>query len=675
MLRSIYVIVVECFIALSVIYIVKFEQVKCQKDILPIDKIFPKIASYSKKKKKYLFIPNRHSTKTNNLFKKNTILAFRKINNNSIIINNNTVDFFKNNNHFTEFFNLNKFRLFDNTLQNGEKEDNLKDLNTGLDPILKKDHNDTNLEKREKWKKHLEDKRRKEILKHINSLTKEKANVKGKKKKKHIINKRNTKQTTIENDADIEKEKRSHEDIEEEDEEEDDEYYKDEADNYYEEEEDDYYDEGDEEEDEEYEYRDEDDEYEDYEDEEDDEEDFFNPDKPNETDNVKDNKGGEENKYYKPHQYNIHSNYSNSPINNNINNAFMPKKKNDFPLFFPTNNKHFEKTNNKYFDKICSIPPNELINLFFENTPERVKEAVKNIIFNIIGNIQKYALDISVLITYDKIYNFLLQILLTGYMLKNADYRLSLNESLYDQNNQNNQKEIFNFKKYFNTIFTDNFKQPGEALNSGELINTQPDTITNYDEGKKGEINTQDENNNLHMPIYEKNINADENNNYFSENDNNNNSKIQHSRKNDVGEEFYTKFKQATNEDLPIINTKNYIIFLKKKISSLENQLKALKENKTFQNDDLLSYIKSLTDIQLRSLTDNIGAVVLDATKKIVELVIQGMTLNVNKNLPNELIYTSGSVLTYICFWQLIVGYTFREMEIRDELADYFNTH
>ncbi|VEV58023.1 conserved protein, unknown function [Plasmodium vinckei vinckei] len=670
MLRSIYVIVVECFIALSVIYIVKFEQVKCQKDILPIDKIFPKIASYSKKKKKYLFIPTRHSTKINNLFKKNTILAFRKINNNSIIINNNTVDFFKNNNNFTEFFNLNKFRLFDNTLQNDEKEDNLKDLNTALDPILKKNQNDTNLEKREKWKKHLEDKRRKEILKHINSLTKEKANVKGKKKKKHIINKRNTKQTTIENDADIEKEKRSHEDIEEEEEEEDDDYYKDEADNYYEEEEDDYYDEADEEDDEEYEYRDEEDDYEGYQDEEDDEEDFFNPDKPNETDNVKDNKGGEENKYYKPHQYNIHPN---SPINNNINNAFMPKKKNDFPLFFPTNNKHFEKSNNKYFDKICSIPPNELINLFFENTPERVKEAVKNIIFNIIGNIQKYALDISVLITYDKIYNFLLQIILTGYMLKNADYRLSLNESLYDKNNQNNQKDIFNFKKYFNNIFTDNFKQPGEALNSAELINTQPDTITNYDEEKKNEINIQDENNNLHMPIYEKNINAHENNNYLSENDNN--SKSQHNKKNDVGEEFYTKFKQATNEDLPIINTKNYIIFLKKKISSLENQLKALKENKNFQNDDLLSYIKSLTDIQLRSLTDNIGAVVLDATKKIVELVIQGMTLNVNKNLPNELIYTSGSVLTYICFWQLIVGYTFREMEIRDELADYFNTH
>ncbi|CXI83327.1 conserved Plasmodium protein, unknown function [Plasmodium berghei] len=662
MLRPIYVIFVECFIALSVIYIVKFEQVKCQKDILPFDKIFPKIASYSKKKKIYFFIPNSYSTKINNLFKKNTTLAFRKINNTSIIINNNTVDFFKNNNNSPLFFNLNQFRLFNNTLQNNEKEENQECLNSGLGHISKKKQNDVNLETRQKWKKHLEDKRRKEILKHINNMTKEKSNVNGKNKKKHIINKRNTKQTNypIENDAHIEKEKKSHQDVEEEDD-----YYEDEEEDYYEDEEEDY-------------YEDEEDEDEDYEESyEDDEENIFNPDKPNEVHNTKDSKRREENQYCKPHEYNIHSNYTNSPINNNINNAFMPKKKNDFPLFFPTNNKHFEKTNNKYFDKICSIPPNELINLFFENTPERVKEAVKNIIFNIIGNIQKYALDISVLITYDKIYNFLLQILLTGYMLKNADYRLSLNESLYDQNNQNNQKENSNFKKYFNTIFSDNFKKPEELLNSDQLINTQSDNITNYDEEKKHENNTQNENNTIHIPVYEqnKNINTHENNNYLSENDNNNNSKIHHNTKTDIGEEFYTKFKQVTNEDLPIINTKNYIIFLKKKINSLENQLKALKENKTFQNDDLLSYIKSLTDIQLRSLTDNIGTVVLDATKKIVELVIQGMTLNVNKNLPNELIYTSGSVLTYICFWQLIVGYTFREMEIRDELADYFNTH
>ncbi|KNG77406.1 hypothetical protein PFMG_03502 [Plasmodium falciparum IGH-CR14] len=269
-------------------------------------------------------------------------------------------------------------------------------------------------------------------------------------------------------------------------------------------------------------------------------------------------------------------------------------------------------------------------------------------------------------------------------MIKNADYRLTLNESLYDQNNilnkkdydqqedeqedvnkqkqQNNQyqeDDLFNLKKSFHTLFSDNNINniSEEQLNKGEMLNSKH--IINPNGTTTTTNNNNIDNNNIDN--YQRNGESDDTTNDIT---NDTTNETANGTTNNITNNI-------TNDDYPIINTKNYILFLRKKINSLEKQLNILKESKTFLNDDLLSYIKSLTEIQLRSLTDNIGPLVLDSTKKIVELVIQGMTLNINKNMSNELIYVSGSVLTYICFWQLIIGYTLREMEIRDELSDY----
>ncbi|CRH00397.1 conserved Plasmodium protein, unknown function [Plasmodium relictum] len=574
MLRLIYIFLIDFFIGISVNYFFEFNYVKCKKNIFHIDKIFPKINNKKikfKNQKKYFFLSKNYYTKKKYIPKSKN---FKYHIGNNIIHGINNYDLL-NFSHLS-FFKLRKFKIYNNFENDNYSENNKED-----EQEKNKDLN----EKNEKWKKFLEDKRRKEILKDLeNKILKHR-------KKEEKCNEKND----ICNDK---------EDF----------YFKDDDDDENEDEEED-------------------------ESEEDNNLDYFHNDNEENNKDFSSNKKDEnidKNKFFEDKK-------NNSSINENINNFFTSKKKNDFPLFFSLNNKSFENSNNKYFDKICSISPNELINRFFENTSERVKEAVKTTIFNIIGNIQKYTIETSILITYDKIYNFLLQIILTGYMIKNADYRLSLNESLYDQNNTINKKgeDFLNLKKSFYSLFADSDKMENETLNSNELNNN-----INYNNLKNKDIDIKE--------INEFNHNYDKN----------------EKKTNLIGQSF-AQYKEIQNDDFPIINTKNYIIFLRKKINYLENQLKILKENKTFLNDDLLSYIKSLTDVQLRSLTDNIGALVLDATKKIVELVIQGMTLNINKNLSNELIYVSGSVLTYICFWQLIIGYTLREMEIRDELSDY----
>ncbi|GAW81290.1 hypothetical protein, conserved [Plasmodium gonderi] len=679
--RPIYVLLIDCFIVLSFTYTFLLEHVKSRKNnTVVFYKEFPEIGHktkiHVKNRKKYLFLFRNSYTQIKNISQKFFIVKHHKVNYLPHEIKSHTIPLLNSNN--ASFLKGSKFKIFNN--DNGKN-------NFSKDPNEETDHGNNDRiidEKNEKWKKYFERKRKKEILKDLNSNLRKK----GKRDISHSFRNGNdslsmdstSESNTMESENIIQnddkgKGQQQHGDGN--DQNGDDENGEGSDDDEEEQEEDDD-DEGEED----------DDSYDAY--------DSYNPYDPYENRNGDEkqgkdkyshldyahnheegqggnfffmNNGKKENAHNRFYENRRNNGGPSTPpsINDSINNIFTSKESKDFPLFFPLNNKSFENSNNKYFDKICSIPPNELINRFFENTSERVKEAVKNIIFNIIGNIQKYTIETSILITHEKIYNFLLQIILTGYMIKNADYRLSLNESLYDQNNIINKKEddFFNLKKSFYSLFADKHKKSGEeTLNSCELNNQNNCNPHILNQNKADKQKNYD----LEKLLTSKNL-QDDNSNYSSYQ---NGDQYNHDD-NQIQPEStsYAKCKNHASDNFPIINTKNYIIFLRKKIMSLENQIKMLKENKSILNDDLLSYIKSLTDIQLRSLTDNIGALVLDATKKIVELVIQGMTLNINKNLSNELIYISGSVLTYICFWQLIIGYTLREMEIRDELSDY----
>ncbi|SBT77402.1 conserved Plasmodium protein, unknown function [Plasmodium ovale] len=637
MLRPIYVFLINCFIGLLVTYFSQFEYVNCHKKIFrPFDKEVAKLSSkkkiHLKQQKKYFFIPKNYLTKINDLSSKSTLFKDHLRRTLQLGSSYGKCSLFKCN-KCTSVFKIRKFKLFNNDTQKSGFANRSGEDKEGEVQKERKEEEQNRMVKREKWKRYLKDKRNKEILKELDR----------KKGGKRDISRGNVQTKREEEDGEDGVDEDGVDDEEDgvDDEDEDDE---------------EYYGEG-----------------------EHDSENVHSKhvyDHTQERENLYNNhvkKENEENgKFYDNKRGGFTSSSSSfSSITENINNIFISKKNKDFPLFFPIHNKSYENSNNKYFDKICSIPPNELINRFFENTSERIKEAVKNIIFNIIGNIQKYTIETSILITYDKLYNFLLQIILTGYMIKNADYRLSLNESLYDKKNIINIKEdnFVNLKKSFNTLFADTHKKNGgDILNASELggkndfnqdSNEEGENVRNILDEKRDECDSDPNNNTHERNVQDINILIQSNSQDY--------------RKNEPNQDIkpYTKCKEIENDDFPIINTKNYILFLRKKISSLENKLKIMKESKTFLNDDLLSYIKSLSDIQLRSLTDNIGTLVLDATKKIVELVIQGMTLNINKNLSNELIYISGSVLTYICFWQLIIGYTLREMEIRDELSDY----
>jgi hypothetical protein len=71
-----------------------------------------------------------------------------------------------------------------------------------------------------------------------------------------------------------------------------------------------------------------------------------------------------------------------------------------------------------------------MLQKFAETAPRNVQEATKTTIVNILGSLPNYALDTALLTTSSKLANLLYQMQITGYMFKNAEYRMSLTRSL-----------------------------------------------------------------------------------------------------------------------------------------------------------------------------------------------------------------------------------------------------
>ena len=84
----------------------------------------------------------------------------------------------------------------------------------------------------------------------------------------------------------------------------------------------------------------------------------------------------------------------------------------------------------KYFKIVDNLAPNDLLMKFAKTAPKNVQEAAKSTVFNILGSMPNYALDALLITTNTKLANLLYQMQMTGYMFKNAEYRMSLTRML-----------------------------------------------------------------------------------------------------------------------------------------------------------------------------------------------------------------------------------------------------
>jgi hypothetical protein len=128
------------------------------------------------------------------------------------------------------------------------------------------------------------------------------------------------------------------------------------------------------------------------------------------------------------------------------------------------------------------------------------------------------------------------------------------------------------------------------------------------------------------------------------------------------------------------VDAEAYMAELRGQVSRLRDELDATKQAKEEEiRKDLLAYIRTLPQQELRELTGTMSPEVLEAMKGLVTAVLAGIGGNTEdaeneleeltgeKIGPNTVTEQSGEALAQLCMWQLVVGFNLRELEVREE--------
>lgn len=268
---------------------------------------------------------------------------------------------------------------------------------------------------------------------------------------------------------------------------------------------------------------------------------------------------------------------------------------------------------NPYMQVVSKLTPSELISKFTASASPRVQDAVRTTVLGLIGSLPKMAFETTTITTGQRLASLMFQLQMTGYMLKNADYRLSLSQSLGVTNA---------------APVTSNLLLTGTAK---ESVDDEDDPLTS---GKvKGKIKVRYVGSHL-----------------FGTGSNNNNN----NNKSSDGVEIE-------------VDAAAYMSELRAEVSKLREELMQRKEAKEeVLRKDLLLYIRTLPAQELRSLTNTMSQDVLVCMKGLVQAVLAGIG---DGNIgPDTVTEQSGEAMAQLCMWQLAVGYNLRELEVREEM-------
>ncbi|MGK3743181.1 MAG: hypothetical protein ACI8RD_001926 [Bacillariaceae sp.] len=224
------------------------------------------------------------------------------------------------------------------------------------------------------------------------------------------------------------------------------------------------------------------------------------------------------------------------------------------------------------------------------------------------------------------------QLQMTGYMFKNAEYRLSMSQSL----------------GMYQDISSNLLLSGGQE----ELLDKDDDPLVS---GKiKGKLKIR----------------------YGKKKDESNKDKTTQTKptneaeENDKVDSSTSSSETAEDEDGGMeieVDAAAYMSELRAEVSKLRDDLEETKETKDEAlRKDLLLYIRTLPGQELKSLTNTMSQDVLVCMKGLVQAVLAG--IGDGKIGPDTVTEQSGEAMAQLCMWQLAVGYNLRELEVREEM-------
>jgi len=279
---------------------------------------------------------------------------------------------------------------------------------------------------------------------------------------------------------------------------------------------------------------------------------------------------------------------------------------------------------NPYMQVVSKLTPSELIAKFTATANPRVQEAVRSTILGLIGSLPKMAFDTKTITTGQRLASLMFQLQMTGYMFKNAEYRLSLSQSLGMADAKLNSTMLLNAAD----------DEEEEEMELQEAILT----------GKvRGKLR-------VHLGGGNASVNAPS--------------------KQQPQQETISSSSGGTGIE---IDAAAYMSELRTEVSQLKEELIQQKEAKEEAlRKDLLLYIRTLPAQELKSLTNTMSPDVLVCMKGLVQAVLSG--IGDGKIAPDTVTEQSGEAMAQLCMWQLAVGYNLRELEVREELKKNLST-
>mmetsp|Transcript_11962 Transcript_11962/g.16985 ORF Transcript_11962/g.16985 Transcript_11962/m.16985 type:complete len:493 (+) Transcript_11962:40-1518(+) len=287
---------------------------------------------------------------------------------------------------------------------------------------------------------------------------------------------------------------------------------------------------------------------------------------------------------------------------------------------------------NPYMNVVSKLSPSDLISRFTSTAHPRVQNAVRSTILGLIGSLPKSAFETTTITTGERLASLMFQLQMTGYMFKNAEYRLSLSQSLG-----------------MSTSGNPTFGQGSDLLLPGSGDEEEDENEDPLHGKVRGKIKVR---------YGDSKIDDTENRPSASKSEDDDKTE-------DDDSEPFTSSAALEME----VDAAAYMSELRSEVDKLRLELTEKRQEKEETiRKDLLLYIRTLPKQELTQLTNTISEDVLVAMKGLVNVVMAG--IGEGQIGPDTVTEQSGEAMAQLCMWQLVVGYNMRELEVREEMKN-----
>ena len=319
------------------------------------------------------------------------------------------------------------------------------------------------------------------------------------------------------------------------------------------------------------------------------------------------------------------------------------------------------------FELATEKPPGDVMREFYQTASSEVRQAMQEAVMSLFGALPPYEFDSQITTTGDRLAALMLQLQMTGYMLRNAEYVFTLRRLLDIKG-----KSVDEYRAAFDRIDIDGsgFIEPLEVEKL--LMDVYDGEPPPYESSAFLEFFDTDVDGRISWEEFARALGAAED-----------------SLDRPVGTMLAAL--PSSGEDVPgpkvsgtvtvelegggtvEMDAQKYMDELKAEAQKLRGDLAGLERasgsSELAISSSIAAYLSSLSEPQLKQLTQGITQDVVEAMKKLVDYILQGgAPTGDGKSVgSDDEVRMEQEKLQQLCMYQLILGYQLREAEAKGE--------